>query len=90
MHASSLTFSAFTVQYLNLSAFASIVVKPRFVKGTRRNTVSVQNPAMLISRRDGDFTIKAGNKANTRTVSLRGVAVYLTDRNGVTVEYLLD
>jgi hypothetical protein len=90
MHANIFTFSAFTVQYVNLSAFASIVVKPRHTVGNRRNTVSVQNPSLLVSRKDGQFTIKAGNKANTRTVSLRGASVYLTTRDGVTQEYLLD
>lgn len=81
------TFSAFTVQYLNLSRFAAVTFTPYGKKSGRRHTVTVQNPSMLITRRDGNVTIKAANKANTRQVYLRGGVLTLIDHDGKSQSY---
>lgn len=66
-----LAAASFTVQHINLSAFSSVTFTYAGLKPGRKETVTVQEPVSLISRKDGRWTVRARNRANTRTINLR-------------------
>lgn len=80
-----IAFDSYTVQYHNVSRFAAVTFRPKGVKPRdRKNTVTVQEPVLLVARRDGKFTIKARNKVNTRTINARGGTLKFVDFDGKT------
>lgn len=66
----TLTPASFTIQHVNLRNFASLTFTYSGLSAERGTTVVVQDPVSLISRRDGRWTVRARNSANTRTIRL--------------------
>lgn len=76
-------FSKVSYERLSLSTVASIqVTGPTPAGSNRRNTVTIANPTALFMRKDGQVTIQAANKVNTRTLRLDGRFIILTKYNG--------
>lgn len=86
-----LVFDKVSYDRLNLSQFASVQVFPAgLTKPTRRNTVTVQDPRAMFVRNDGQVTIQGSNKANTRTLSLRGRLIRFNTYDGEVQEFGFD
>lgn len=73
-------FNSYTVFHARVSGYKALLFKRHGDKA--KDTVAVQHPRAIISRKDGTFTVQATNRANTRVLDLANGHLFGVDGDG--------